>query len=112
MELGRRLQQVSADASPFGYVIQRLWLVVQRGNTASVPGSAGSLDAQDFFFEKLLFYVASINLCLYLFIHIYFMSLVYCVQQLKYFQYIYILTETKKKTWQKKEIMQYISCVS
>ena len=38
-ELGRRLQLVSADHNSFTYLIQRLSVVVQRGNAASVLGS-------------------------------------------------------------------------
>ena len=44
-ELGRCLQQVSADE---GYLIQRLSVAVQRGNSAAVLGSARSLDAMGF----------------------------------------------------------------
>ena len=40
-ELGRRLQQVSADENSYGYLIQCLSVAVQRGNSAAVLGSAG-----------------------------------------------------------------------
>ncbi len=40
-ELGRRLQLVSADHNTFTNLIQRLSVAVQRGNAASVLGSAG-----------------------------------------------------------------------
>ena len=39
-ELGRRLQLVSADHNSFTYLIQRLSVAVQRGNAASVLGTA------------------------------------------------------------------------
>ena len=48
-ELGRRLQLVSADHNSTTYLIQRLSVVVQRGNAASVLGSAGNIDRHDFF---------------------------------------------------------------
>ena len=48
-ELGRRLQPVSADHNSFIYLIQRLSVAVQRGNAASVLGSAGNLGPHDFF---------------------------------------------------------------
>ena len=48
-ELGRRLQLVSADHNSFTYLVQRLSVAVQRGNAASVMGSARSLESQDFF---------------------------------------------------------------
>ena len=48
-ELGRRLHLVSADHNSTTYLIQRLSVVVQRGNAASVLGSAGNMDRHDFF---------------------------------------------------------------
>ena len=48
-ELGRRLQLVSAEHNSFTYMIQRLSVAVQRGNAASVLGSAGNMDPHDFF---------------------------------------------------------------
>ena len=48
-ELGSRLQLASADRNSFTYLIQRLSVAVQRGNAASVLGSARSLQSQDFF---------------------------------------------------------------
>ncbi len=48
-ELGRRLQLVSVDHNSFTNLIQRLLVAVQRGNAASVLGSARSLESQDFF---------------------------------------------------------------
>ncbi len=48
-ELGRCLQLVSADHNSFTNLIQRLSVAVQRGNAASVLGSARSLESQDFF---------------------------------------------------------------
>ena len=47
-ELGRRLQQVSADENSYSYLIQRLSVAEQRGNSAAVLGSARSLDAMGF----------------------------------------------------------------
>ena len=44
-----RLQLASADRNSFTYLIQRLSVAVQRGNAASVLGSARSLQSQDFF---------------------------------------------------------------
>ena len=43
-ELGRRLQQVTADGRSFGFLVQRLSDAVQRGNSASVLGSARNID--------------------------------------------------------------------
>ena len=40
---------VSADHNSFTYLVQRLSVAVQRGNAASVMGSARSLESQDFF---------------------------------------------------------------
>ena len=48
-ELGRRLQLVSADHNSYTYLIQRLSVAMQRGNAASVLGSAGNMDPHDFF---------------------------------------------------------------
>ena len=48
-ELGSHLQLASADRNSFTYLIQRLSVAVQRGNAASVLGSARSLQSQDFF---------------------------------------------------------------
>ena len=48
-ELGRCLQLVSADHNSFAYLIQRLSVAVQRGNAASVLGSARSLESQGIF---------------------------------------------------------------
>ena len=48
-EMGRRLQLVSADHNSTTYLIQRLSVVVQRGNAASVLGSTGNMDHHDFF---------------------------------------------------------------
>ncbi len=48
-ELDRRLQLVSADHNSCTNLIQRLSVAVQRGNAASVLGSARSLESQDFF---------------------------------------------------------------
>ncbi len=48
-KLGRRLQLVSADHNSFTNLIQRLSVAVQRGNAASVLGSARSLESQNFF---------------------------------------------------------------
>ncbi len=48
-ELGRRLQLVSVDHNSFTNLIQRLSVAVQRGNVASVLGSARRLESQDFF---------------------------------------------------------------
>ena len=48
-ELGRRLHLVSADHNSTTYLIQRLSVVAQRGNAASVLGSAGNMDRYDFF---------------------------------------------------------------
>ena len=48
-ELGRRLQLVSADHNCFAYLIQHLSVAVQRGNAASVLGSARSLESQSNF---------------------------------------------------------------
>ncbi len=47
-ELSRRLQLVSADHNSFTNLIQRLSVAVQRGNAASVLGSARSLESQDY----------------------------------------------------------------
>ena len=52
-ELDRRLQLVSADHNSYTYLIQRLSVAMQRGNAASVLGSAGNMDPHDFF-EALL----------------------------------------------------------
>ena len=48
-ELDRRLQLVYADHNSFAYLIQRLSVAVQRGNAASVLGSARSLESQGIF---------------------------------------------------------------
>ena len=48
-ELGRRLQLLSADHNSTTYLIHRLSVAVQRGNAASVLGSAGNMDRHDFF---------------------------------------------------------------
>ena len=48
-EMGHRLQLVSADHNSTTYLIQKLSVAVQRGNTASVLGSARNMDRHDFF---------------------------------------------------------------
>ena len=53
-EMGRRLQLVSADHNTTTYLIQRLSVAVQRGNAASVLGSAGNMDHHDFFSDLFL----------------------------------------------------------
>ena len=48
-ELSGRLRQVSGDEDSHHHLLQRLSVAVQRGNAASVLGSAGSLDSTDLF---------------------------------------------------------------
>ena len=40
-DLGNRLRQATSDESSYTYLIQRLSVSVQRGNTASVLGTIG-----------------------------------------------------------------------
>ena len=48
-ELSGRLRQVSGDEDSHHHLLQHLSVAVQRGNAASVLGSAGSLDSTDLF---------------------------------------------------------------
>ena len=48
-ELSGRLWQVSGDEDLYHHLLQRLSVAVQRGNAASVLGSAGNLDSTDLF---------------------------------------------------------------
>ena len=41
-ELGRRLEQVTGDANSLNYLLQRLSIAIQWGNSASILGSSGS----------------------------------------------------------------------
>ena len=41
-ELGHRLEQVTGDANSLNYLLQRLSIAIQRGNSASILGSSGS----------------------------------------------------------------------
>ena len=43
------MRELGSDRNSFTYLIQRLSVAVQRGNAASVLGSARSLQSQDFF---------------------------------------------------------------
>ena len=43
-DLGFRLKQVTGDDNSYTYLVQRLSVVIQRGNTASVLGSASASD--------------------------------------------------------------------
>ena len=47
-ELNHRLEQVTGDANSLNYLLQRLSIAIQRGNSASILGSSRSIhfDAQ------------------------------------------------------------------
>ena len=51
----RSLQLVSGDHNSFTYLLQRLLVAMQRGNTASVLGSAGNICSQDFTLRPKLY---------------------------------------------------------
>ena len=72
-ELGRHLQLESADHNSFTYLIPRLSVAVQRWNAASVLGSAGNMDSQEFF--------EALWLCfkLYVLYFSYYFSVLYCI---------------------------------
>ena len=48
-ELSNRLRQVTGDEDTYHHLLQRLSVAVQRGNSASVLGSAGGFDMPDLF---------------------------------------------------------------
>ena len=49
-DLGRRIRQTSGEEKSFPYLVQRLAVAIQRGNTASVMGTLGrDLSPDDFF---------------------------------------------------------------
>ena len=53
-ELGGRLKRVKDEANTRSYLYQRLSMVVQRGNAASIMGTISpSSDLADFFFSSL-----------------------------------------------------------
>ena len=78
-ELGRRLQLVSADHNSSTYLIYRLSVAVQRGNAASVLGSAGNRDPHDFFeapsvcfsIVSFIFHFMCISNCMLYCIHVF-----------------------------------------
>ena len=73
-ELGCCIQLVSADHNSTTYLIQRLSVAVQRGNAASVLGSAGNMDRHDFF--EALDFVLDFMYCIFLITLLY---ILYCI---------------------------------
>ena len=57
-DLGHRLKLASGESSTYPFLLQRLSVAVQRGNVASVMGSLGSEQAEDFLGVTYVFVIS------------------------------------------------------